>query len=116
MEHLVRLVGETLAADLVLSGRAFGAEQALRSQLVSRVVPTNRLDEELESLVTAIARKPKIVLRITKRQLLAIRAGTFDAREDGNALLSSLEDSEAVDAGTEYFNKRLRGKGNAGRR
>jgi len=115
MEHLVRLVGETLAADLVLSGRAFGAEEALRSQLVSRVVPTDRLDEELESLVTAIARKPKIVLRITKQQILAIRAGCFDAREDANALLSSLKDSEALEAGTEYVAKHLRSKGADGR-
>jgi len=116
MEHLVRLVGETLAADLVLSGRAFGAEEALRNQLVSRVVPTDRLDEELESLVAAIAGKPRVVLRITKQQILAIRAGCFDAREDANALLASLEDSEALGAGTEYFAKHIRGKGADGPR
>ncbi|MBT8470630.1 MAG: enoyl-CoA hydratase/isomerase family protein [Myxococcales bacterium] len=115
MEHLVRLVGETLAADLVLSGRAFGAEEALRSRLVSRVVPTDRLDEELESLAATIARKPKIVLRITKRQILAIRGGCFDAREDANALLLSLKDSEALETGTEYFAKRLRSKRAGGR-
>lgn len=116
MEHLVRLVGETMAADLVLSGRAFGAEEALRSQLVSRAVPTDRLDEELDSLVATIARKPKIVLRVTKQQVLAIRAGRFDAREDANALLASLKDPEAVEAGGEYFAKRLRSKGTDGPR
>ncbi len=116
MEHLVRLVGSTLAADLVLSGRAFGAEEALRSQLVSRTVPTDRLDDALESLVATIARKPKMVLRITKQQLLAIRAGRFDAREDANALLSSLKDPEALAAGSKYFARRLRGKGADGPR
>ncbi len=116
MEHLVRLVGETMAADLVLSGRAFGAEEALRSQLVSRAVPTDRLDEELDSLVATIARKPKVVLRVTKQQVLAIRAGRFDAREDANALLASLKDPEALEAGGEYFAKRLRSKGADGPR
>ena len=116
MEHLVRLVGETMAADLVLSGRAFAAEEALQSQLVSRAVPTDRLDEELDSLVATIARKPKIVLRVTKQQVLAIRAGRFDAREDANALLASLKDPEAVEAGGEYFAKRLRSKGADGPR
>ena len=110
MAHLHRLVGETLAADLVLSCRALGAEEALRSGLVSRVVPTDRLSAEVESLVAAIAGKPEIVLRITKRQLLAIRKGRFDAREDADALLSSLEDREALEAGTEYIAKRLRRK------
>ncbi len=108
MAHLVRLVGETLAADLVLSGRAFGAEEALRAGLVSRVVPTDRLDGELESLVDTIAGKPKFVLRITKQQILAIRGGRFDAREDANALLSALNDPEALEAGGEYIANRLR--------
>jgi enoyl-CoA hydratase/carnithine racemase len=114
MAHLDRLVGETLAADLVLSCRAFGAQEALRSGLVSRVVPTDRLNAELESLVAAIARKPEIVLRITKRQILAIREGRFDAREDANALLSSLKDREALEAGSEYIAKRLRRKDGTG--
>ena len=116
MERLERLVGETLTADLVLSCRALGAEEALRTGLVSRVVPAARLGAELESLVAAIARKPQIVLRITKRQLLAIREGRFDAREDANALLSSLKDREALEAGSAYIAERLRKKDGAARR
>jgi enoyl-CoA hydratase/carnithine racemase len=116
MEHLVRLVGETLVADLVLSGRPFAAEEALRGGLVSRVVPTDRLDAELESLVATIAHKPKIVLRITKQQILAIRDGRFDAREDAEALLSSLRDPEALEAGSDYIARRLRRNDGAGPR
>jgi enoyl-CoA hydratase/carnithine racemase len=114
MEHLHRLIGETLTADLVLSGRPFGAEEALRSGLVSRVIPSDRLDAELESLVANIASKPKIVLRITKQQILAIREGRFDAREDANALLSALKDREALEAGGEYIARRLRSKDGPG--
>jgi len=110
MEHLVRLVGETLTTDWVLSGRPFFGDEALRSGLVSRVVPADRLEAELETLLSSIAQKPKIVLRITKQQILAIRDDRFDAREDANALLSSLEDPEALKAGSEYIAKRIRGK------
>ena len=115
MGHLVRLVGETMTADWVLSGRPFRSEEALRTGLVSRVVPADLLDGELESLLSAIAQKPSIVLRITKQQILSIRQQSFDPREDATALLSSLADPEALKAGGEYIAKRIRGKEGAGR-
>ena len=108
MEHLIRLVGETLAADLVLSCRPFGPDEALRGGLISRVVPADRLEGELASLASAIARKPLSLLRITKSQLADIRGGTFDPREDADALLSSLRDPEALNVGQQYFAKRFR--------
>jgi len=114
MEDLDRLIGETLTADLVLSGRPFGAEEALRSGLVSRVIPNDRLDAELDGLVANIARKPKMVLRITKQQILAIRDGRFDAREDVNALLAALKDREALETGSKYIARRLRSKDGPG--
>ena len=107
MEHLIRLVGETLAADLVLSCRPFGPDEALRGGLISRIVSVDRLEEEVATLVAAITRKAMSVLRATKRQLIAIRAGTFDAREDAAALLSALKDPEAQTVGQQYLKKRL---------
>ena len=111
MEHVIRLVGETLAADLVLSCRPFGPDEALRSGLISRVVPADRLEEELNKLVAGIARKPLSVLRITKQQLIDIRAGTFDPREDAEGLLSSLKDPEALEVGRRYIANRIRKEG-----
>ena len=108
MEHLIRLVGETLAADLVLSCRPFGPDEALRGGLISRIVSVDRLDEELTTLVAAIARKPLSVLRATKQQLIAIRAGTFNARGDAGALLAALKDPEAQTLGQRYLIERLR--------
>jgi enoyl-CoA hydratase/carnithine racemase len=108
LEHLIRLVGETLAADLVLSCRPFGADEALRGGLISRVVPADQLEEELATLVRAIARKPLSVLRATKKQLIAIRGGTFDAREDAAVLLSALKDPEALTVGQKYLTKHMR--------
>jgi enoyl-CoA hydratase/carnithine racemase len=107
MEHLVRIMGETVAADLVLTCRPFGADEALRSGLVSRVVAADRLTEELAVILAAVASKPLSVLRATKRQLLAIRGGAFDARTDSALLLSALNDPEALAAGQAYLKKRM---------
>lgn len=115
MEHLIRLVGETLAADLVLSCRPFGANEALRGGLISRVVSPDQLEEELATLASAVSRKPKSVLRVTKQQILAIRSDRFNACEDANALLSSLKDPEARKAGRAYIASRIGDKGGAGR-
>jgi enoyl-CoA hydratase/carnithine racemase len=111
MAHLVRLVGETVAADLVLSCRPFGPDEALQAGLISRTVPADRLEKELGALAAEIARRPLSVLRVTKQQLLAIRAGAFDARADADALLSALEDPEALAVGREYIAKRIGGQG-----
>lgn len=111
MAHLVRLVGETLAADLVLSCRPFGTDEALQGGLISRSVPVDRFEKELGALAADIAGRPSSVLRVTKQQLLAIRAGTFDARKDAEALLSSLNDPEALQVGQHYIANRIRKEG-----
>ncbi|MGB5813469.1 MAG: enoyl-CoA hydratase/isomerase family protein [Polyangiales bacterium] len=107
-EALVRLIGETVAADWILSCREVGPEEALRAGFVSRVVPADALRDELDALVETLARKPQRVLRVTKRQLNAVRAGTFDAREDAAALLATLRDPEALETGQQYLAKTIR--------
>lgn len=108
MDWVVRLVGETLAADLVLSCRPFGAEEALHAGLISRVVPRDELQDELAALAQSVAAKSRYVLRVTKQQLVGIRAATFDARSDADALLGALEDPESIQQGTRYIGKRIR--------
>jgi enoyl-CoA hydratase len=44
VESLVRVVGPTHAADILLSGRALDAEEAVRIGLVNRVVPGKQLE------------------------------------------------------------------------
>lgn len=106
MAKLVQLVGETVTADWVLSCRPFDADEALRAGLVSRVVEAERLSEELDALATSIAGKASMVLRATKRQLRDIRAGTFDARGDADALQRALEDPEALALGAAYVSSK----------
>ncbi|MEM7434254.1 MAG: enoyl-CoA hydratase/isomerase family protein [Myxococcota bacterium] len=102
-ENLVRLVGETVAADWILSCRPITPEEALRVGFVSRVVPTAQWRGEVEGLVDALARKPLGVLRFTKQQLRAVREGSFDARRDADALLEALNDPEALETAQKYI-------------
>jgi len=108
MEWAVRLVGATLAADLVLSCRPFGAEEALQAGLISRIVPRDALQDELAALARNVAAKSRYVLGVTKQQLLGIRRATFDARNDADALLGALEDPESAQQGMRYVAERIR--------
>lgn len=92
--HLIRLVGESVATDMVLTARPLGASEALTAGLVSRVVPTAELESEMDRVIDAVARKPSLVLRMSKSQLLAVRAGSFDPRDDSRALLEAIQDEE----------------------
>lgn len=107
LEWVVRLIGETMAADLVLSCRPVEAEEALQAGLISRVVSPGALQQELATLESQIAAKPRHVLRVTKGQLLQIRGGTFDAKNDADALLAALKDPESMEQGMRYVAKRI---------
>ncbi|WP_136036582.1 enoyl-CoA hydratase-related protein [Microbacterium sp. K35] len=56
-QRLIRAVGYYKAAELVLSGRFLGAEEAERAGLVSRVVPAAELLAEATALADGIAAK-----------------------------------------------------------
>ncbi|MDR6866815.1 enoyl-CoA hydratase [Microbacterium resistens] len=56
-QRLIRAVGYYKAAELVLSGRVIGAEEAERIGLVSRIVPAADLLAEAEKLAETIASK-----------------------------------------------------------
>ena len=107
MAHVVRLVGESLASDLVLTCRPFDAADALRSGFISRIVTADQFDEEVTALAESVAAKPRIVLRQTKRKLTDIRAGTFDARDDAAEMVDAMRDSEATAIGQEYIRKNI---------
>lgn len=52
-QRLSRVVGKHVAMDLLLTGRALSAEEALAAGLVSRIVP----DEQLEEVALAVAKQ-----------------------------------------------------------
>jgi len=107
MAHVVRLVGESLANDLILTCRRFDADDALRAGFISRIISAGEFAEEVTALAEIVAAKPRIVLRQTKRKLIDIRAGTFDARDDAAEMIAAMEDSEAMSIGQEYIRKNI---------
>ncbi len=105
-ERLVQLLGETAAIDLILTGRRIDAPEAARLGLVTRVVE-GAMDDALAALVDVIAVRPRGALRTTKRQLMAIRAGRFDASTDADALVTALADPETQRAAQKYMARQL---------
>ncbi len=107
MAHVVRLLGETMANDLVLTCRRFNADDALRAGFISRIISTSEFAEEVTALAESVAAKPRIVLRQTKRKLTDIRAGTFDAQDDAAEMIAAMADPEAKSVGQEYIRKNI---------
>ena len=67
--HLPRIVGTSVAADWMLTGRTVSAAEADRRGLVSEVVEPDRLDERALELAGLIADLAPLGAQLTKRAL-----------------------------------------------
>jgi enoyl-CoA hydratase len=65
-QRLPRLIGAARAKELLFTGDMFDAQTALQLGLVSRVVPADKLMEEVMALATSIAAKPAVALKMVK--------------------------------------------------
>jgi enoyl-CoA hydratase len=65
--RLPRLVGQSRALDMILTGRAVGAAEALSWGLANRVVPRGRARTEGEAVAAEIARFPQVCMRNDRR-------------------------------------------------
>jgi enoyl-CoA hydratase len=61
--RLPRLIGMGHALDLILTGRAVGAKEALAMGLCNRVVPKGKAREEAQKLAHEIARFPQLCMK-----------------------------------------------------
>jgi enoyl-CoA hydratase len=84
--RLPRIVGLGRALDLILTGRAVGAEEALAMGLASRVVPAGTTRDAAVALGADLARFPQAALRADRASALA----AFD-RPLAEALLAEHE-------------------------
>ena len=93
---LPRLVGASLAAELMMTGRFIHADRALATGLVSQVVPDAELETAGEALVAEMLATSPIGLRMTKEGLgFAIDAPSLEAAialENRNQLMCAASD------------------------
>jgi enoyl-CoA hydratase/carnithine racemase len=68
--RLVRRIGETWAARLILTGERIDAATALRIGLVSEVVPRDELTGRVTELATSIAGFPTAAVQLAKEAVL----------------------------------------------
>ncbi len=66
-QRLPRVIGKRLAKDMMLTGRALSAAEALAHGLVTRLVGPEALDATLAEIAATIAKAPQAALRLAKR-------------------------------------------------
>ena len=71
MVPLSRAIGRKRALDMLLTGQPIDAATALDWGLVNRVVPAERLDDEIATVVDAIARSSPLTVGIGKEAFYA---------------------------------------------
>jgi methylglutaconyl-CoA hydratase len=77
---LLRQVGEKIARDLLLTGRIFEAEEALRIGLITQIVPQEKLMERTRELATQLMENSPVSLAFTKRLLTDHGRAELDAQ------------------------------------
>ncbi len=82
-QRLPRNVGRKAALELILTGRIFDADEALRHGLVNRVVPGNELLDAAMALANELAAKPPLTLAAA---LMAVHRGMDASIDDGLAI------------------------------
>jgi enoyl-CoA hydratase/carnithine racemase len=103
--HLPRIVGPSVAADWMLTGRTVDAEEADRRGLVSEVVTADRLDARAAEMAAQIADYSPLAVRMTKRALQV----NVDAQDLTSAL--ELENRNQVITSGTLDSARARAKG-----
>jgi enoyl-CoA hydratase/carnithine racemase len=100
-----RLVGVSIASELILTGRFIGAERAREVGLVSEVVEEDALDTAAEPIIEAMLTASPVGLRLSKECLnMSVDAGSLEAAiamEDRNQVLCSR--SEEFNEGIRAF-------------
>jgi enoyl-CoA hydratase len=109
--RLPRLVGEGRALDLILTGRAVGADEALGMGLANRVVPTGTALASAVAWAAELAALPQVCMRNDRRSAidqwdLSVPDALLAETRYG---LDSLRSGEAVAGATRFVGGAGRG-------
>lgn len=96
--NLPKLVGLTLANELILTGRFVHADEAMRVGLVNRVVPADRLRTETMQLARQVARLPRLGVRYAKELIKMYNQDNRSAERSLTELERVLEIVRSEDA------------------
>lgn len=110
--RLPRLIGQSRAMDLILTGRTVDAEEAFGIGLANRLVPTGTAVDEALTLARQLAAFPQRCLRADRRSVLAQWSLDEDAAIDAEMRggLDVIDSGETVRGATAF----ARGQGRHG--
>lgn len=109
MAILRRRVSEPVAFELVATGARIRADRALEIGMVNHVWPDESFEEEVESLVEVLARKPMSALELSKGLLYEIDGMGFEeAIRRGAEVNATARETEAYREGVRRFLERSR--------
>ncbi len=114
-QRLTRAIGRARAMDLILTGRTFGARDAERWGLVSRVVPAEETFEAALDLAGSIAALPVLAVMAAKEAVaradeLSLTAGLEFERRIFHSLFASEDQKEGMRAFLEKRQPEWRGR------
>lgn len=75
--RLPRLVGLGRAMEMILTGEPVTADEALSMGLVNRVIPPEKLMEEVRALAETIVARPKLAVQYAKEAVLRCSEGAL---------------------------------------
>ncbi len=106
-QYLPRLIGERLAREMIFLCRTFTAEEAVRVNLINRVVPKAELHKATVEWCEAIRGYSAQTLRATKKNLNFESDGLYASWQHGMELLAHIRGSEeSLEGMTAFLEKR----------
>jgi enoyl-CoA hydratase/carnithine racemase len=105
---LSRNLGRKAAFEMLVTGAFIDAQQALEKGLVNRVAEPDRLDAEVESIVSAIVLKPRVAIALGKELFYRqIEAGIADAyAQAGETMACNMMDEAALEGVQAFIDRR----------
>lgn len=107
-QRLTHAVGKALAMELILTGRNFSADEALKYGLINKIAPVESYFDEALKLAREVAKKAPLAAQLAKETInkayeLSLTEGLSYERRSFYFLFASEDQKEGMDA---FINKR----------